>query len=82
MENKSILELLELLNKLKNKNGNLSDEWYEVWDALLEWEPFCTILNPDNEKGIPQIFEEIKELKNEIRKLKNHKHDKNGEVMV
>ncbi len=83
MENKKTTELLDLLKTLIDKDGNLDDKWSDVWDEILEREPFYTILHPDGDEGIPTIISEIDKLKAEIKKLKRHKHDeKSGDVLI
>ena len=59
MENKTTTELLDLLETLKDKDGNLDDKWKDVWDVILEREPFWSILNPGSDEGIPTILSKI-----------------------
>jgi len=88
MENKTTVELIELLrcgSKLVDKQGNIldQDKYEEVWGELRNREPFFTILNEDYDDGLPAAREAIKELQEEVRKLKRHKHDiKSGDVMI
>ena len=83
MENKTTTELLDLLKTLIDKDGNLDDKWSDVWDEILEREPFYTILHPDGDGGIPALFLRVEELEAEIKKLKRHKHDeKNSDVLI
>ncbi|GAH82049.1 unnamed protein product [marine sediment metagenome] len=83
MENKKTTELLDLLHKLTDKDGNLLEGWQEVWDELVQRDPFCLILNEDSDCGLSSLQDEIIELKDEIKRLKRHKHDeKTGDVLI
>jgi hypothetical protein len=83
MENKTTTELLDLLKTLIDKDGNLDDKWSDVWDEIIEREPFYTILHPDHDESIPALLSKIEELEAEIKKLKRHKHDeKSGDVLI
>lgn len=83
MENKTTTELLDLLKTLIDKDGHLDDKWSDVWDELLEREPFYTILHPDHDESIPAILSKIKDLEDEVKKLKRHKHDeKTNDVLI
>jgi hypothetical protein len=83
MENKTTIELIELLTKLVDKEGNLLDGWSEAYDELKNREPFHVILKngviPDDEtlEGRLELLEE------DIKKLKRHKHDeKTNDVLI
>lgn len=88
MENKTTIELIELLSrgsKLVDKKGNIldQDKYEEVWGELRDREPFFSILNEDWEEGLPAAWVAIKELQEEVKKLKRHKHDeRSGDVMI
>ena len=88
MENKTTSELLELLrrgNKLVDKDGTIldQDKYEEVWAELRQREPFFSILEESWEESLPSAWSEIKELQEEVKKLKRHKHDdKSGDVLI
>ena len=83
MENKKTTELLDLLKKLTDKEGNLLEGYEEVLELLKLRTPFFEILHEDSEDGLPAFREEIDELKADIKKLKRHKHDeKSGDVLI
>ncbi len=90
MENKTTSELLELLAKMPEEGEKGYDEFwssggkYEQIIAELEKrEPFLQILGEDEEKSLPAVWDVIKELQDEIKKLKRHKHDeKSGDVVI
>ena len=85
MENKTTIELLEILRK----NGTGSDKNYDedIYESALaelcKRSPFWEIFNEDWEEGLPAAHVAIKELQEEIKKLKRHKHDdKTGDVLI
>ena len=82
MENKKTTELLDLL--AKNTGDNYDGEKNEeLLGELRNREPFFTLLNPDWEESVPRLIATVKELEEEIKKLKRHKHDaKTDDVMV
>lgn len=83
MENKKTTELLDLLQKLTDKNGNLGEGYDEAFEELELRAPFYEILHEDFENSLPSLCKEIEELKAEVKKLKRHKHDeKNGDVLI
>jgi len=82
MENKKTTELIDLLQSLTNKDGNLEKRYEEVLEELKSREPFFTILNEEMEESIPGLVAEIENLKEEVKKLKRHKHDKSGDVLI
>lgn len=85
MENKTTVELLELLHKKGTGSGdNYDEEIYEAAFAELKKRcPFWEILDEDWEEGLPVAWEVIKELQEEIKLLKRHKHEeKSGDVMI
>jgi len=82
MENKTTTELLDLLTKLVDKEGNLQDGWQEAYDELLTRTPFDSILESELETG-ESLQERVDDLEHEIKKLNRHKHDeKNGDVLI
>lgn len=82
MENKTTTELLDLLLKLTDKDGRLKNGYEECLEEIKMREPFFTILNPDWEESLPALLERIKEIEDDIKKLKRHKHDKNNEDVL
>lgn len=82
MENKKTTELLDLLQKLVDKDGNLLDGYDEAYEELKSREPFSNILESKYETG-ESLEEKIAYLEDEVKKLKRHKHDeKNGDVLI
>jgi hypothetical protein len=85
MENKTTTELLDLLSKLSEAKGDwkAGGRYEQIMDVLKTREPFTELLNPDYDESLPSAWEVIKDLQDEIKKLKRHKHDPNsGDVMV
>jgi len=83
MENKKTTELLELLNNLKDDDYKSGGKYEEIMGELETREPFTQILNKDWYDSLPSAWEVIKELQEEIKKLKRHKHDeRSGDVMI
>ena len=83
MENKTTTELLDLLSKLIDKDGNLLKGYEEAEEELKSREPFWQIFNEDFDESIPALLERIEDLEAEIKKLKRHKHDdKTGDVLI
>ena len=86
MENKTTAELLELLNKLPEAGEETWGEggkYEQIMDELKTRYPFNNILNPDYDESLPAAWEDIKELQDEIKKLKRHKHDeRSGDVLI
>jgi len=84
MENKTTNELLEILFKKGTGAGDKYEQ--EVQDSafaeLSKRSPFWEIFNEDWESSLPTAHTLIKELQEEIKKLKRHKHDANGDVMI
>ena len=86
MENKTTTELLELLRKLPD-NGDETwgsgGKYTKIIDELKTRYPFQDLLDEDWENSLPDLINQIKELKDEIKKLRRHKHDeKNGDVLI
>ena len=83
MENKTTTELLNLLTKLVDKEGNLLEGYDEALEELRNREPFYQILHEDFDDSLPALKEEIADLKDELKKLKRHKHEPNtGDVLI
>ena len=85
MENKTTTELLDLLTKLDEKKGDWQSggRYEQIMDELKTREPFTDLLNSDYDESLPALWQVVKDLQEEIKKLKRHKHDeKTGDVMV
>lgn len=90
MENKTTIELLKLLENPPEEGDKNYDEYWktdgiyeQAIDELKTREPFIQILGEDWETSLPSAWEEIENLKAEIKKLKRHKHDvKTGDVLI
>lgn len=85
MENKETTELLDLLAKLDEDKGDWSTggKYEQIIAELKTREPFTELLNEDYDRSLPAVWEAIDELREDIKKLKRHKHDeKTGDVMV
>ena len=72
MENKKTSELLDLLTKLVDKDGNLQDGWQEAWDELAKREPFFQIINKDYDESLEM---RVDDLERRIKLLNRHRHD-------
>lgn len=85
MENKKTTELIDLLKSLVDDEGNIKDneKYEEVFAELRKREPFWTLLEPDFDESLPSAWEAINDLREEVKKLKRHKHDeKSGDVLI
>ena len=83
MENKTTIELINLLNTLKEGDYESNGKYEKLIGELRNREPFIQILSEDWETALPAVWETIQELREEIKLLKRHKHDeKTGDVMV
>ena len=83
MEKMKTTELFDLLIKLTDKTGRRLDGYEEALEELKNREPFFTIFNEDWDEGLPEIFRQLEEINEAIKKLKRHKHDdKTGDVMA
>lgn len=90
MENKKTTELLELLSNTPKEGEKGYDEFWasdgtyeEIMEELISREPFLQILGEDWDTSLPAVWEEIEDLKADIKKLKRHKHgEKSGDVLI
>lgn len=83
MENKTTTELLDLLSKLKDDDYGFGGKYENIIDVLKTRDPFIELLNETHDTSLPSAWEAIKDLQEEIKKLKRHKHDpKTGDVMI
>jgi hypothetical protein len=85
MENKKTTELLDLLMKLDEGKGDWSTggKYEQIIAERKTREPFTELLNGDYDRSVPSIWEAIDEIREDIKKLKRHKHDdKTGDVMA
>lgn len=85
MENKKTTELLDLLMKLDEDKGDwqTGGKYEQIIAELKTREPFTELLNADFDRSVPSIWEAIDEIREDVKKLKRHKHDdKTGDVMA
>jgi len=82
MENKKTTELLDLLANLTAEDYREGGTYQAIMGELETREPFVEILSKDWDTSLPSAWEAIDELKEEIKKLKRHKHDTNGDVLI
>lgn len=83
MENKTTTELLNQLAELKEGDYESGGKYEQLIGELRDREPFIQILGEDWDDSLPSVWEAIKEIREEIKLLKRHKHDdKNGDVLV
>ena len=82
MENKTTTELLDLLEKLVDKEGRLKDGYEEAYAELRKRSPFNLILKSEWETT-ESLEELVEQLIEDVKELKRHKHDeKNGDVLI
>lgn len=85
MENKKTTELLEMLSHLDENKGDWSTggKYAQIIAELKTREPFTELLNEDYDESLPSAWVAIEDLREEIKKLKRHKHDgKTGDVVI
>lgn len=85
MENKKTTELIDEFIKLpeQGKEWESGGRYEQLMKELSKRYPFQNLLNKEWEDSLPFLFQEVEELKEEIKKLKRHKHDeKTGDVMI
>ena len=85
MENKKTTELIDLLNNLSEEKGDWKSggKYEQITGELETREPFIQILGKDWDTSLPAVWEAIKEIQEDIKKLKRHKHEeKSGDVMI
>lgn len=83
MENKTTTELLNGLANLKEDDWKTGGKYEQLFGELITREPFVHILGEDYDESLPAVWQTINDLKEEIKKLKRHKHDPaTGDVMV
>ena len=90
MENKTTTELLELLRKAPKEDIKGYDEFWasdgiyeQIMEELKIRYPFQILLDEDWENSLPNLVNQVEDLKEEIKKLKRHKHDeKTGDVLI
>lgn len=89
MENKTTIELLELISNLeveskKDPNGETDwDKYAEAIGELRNREPFKGILGESEDVNDPTLQERIEELEDKVKKLLRHKHDeRSGDVLI
>ena len=85
MENKKTTELLDLLQNLDEEKGDykFDGKHSNIITELKTREPFTELLNEDYDESLPSLVKTVNELKEEIKKLKRHKHDeKTNDVLI
>ena len=85
MENKKTTELIDLLQNLSEEKGDFEEggKYEKIFGELRNREPFLQILGEDYDESLPAVWEAIKEIQEDIKLLKRHKHDeRSGDVMV
>ena len=83
MENKKTSELIDLLGKLKDEDYEQGGKYEQITTELESREQFYSLLSEDHDESIPALWEIIKELKDDIKKLKRHKHhEKTDDVLI
>jgi hypothetical protein len=84
MENKKTTELIDALNNLSEEKDYSADGKYtKLIGELATREPFLQILGEDWDTSLPAVWEAIKEIQDDLKSLKRHKHDeKSGDVMI
>ena len=86
MENKTTIELLDILWKVNKKEEPTDKEWDNYTDALAELEkrpPFNKIIGENEFQNEFTHEERLEKLEEDIKLLKRHKHDdKSGDVLV
>jgi len=83
MENKKTTELIDALNNLTEDDWKADGKYTKLIGELATREPFLQILGEDWDTSLPAVWEAIKEIQDDIKALKRHKHDThNGDVMI
>ena len=85
MENKTTTELLDLLQKLSEDKGDYAQggRYEQIMEVLKDREPFFQLLNPNDEESLPAVWDVVRNLQEEVKKLKRHKHDQtSGDVLI
>ena len=83
LENKTTTELLNELNNLKEDDYASNGRYEQLIGELRNREPFIQILGEDWDESLPAVWEAIKDIREDIKLLKRHKHDeKSGDVLV
>ena len=80
------MELLNLLHKLPEegeKTWGAGGTYEKLMEELRTRQPFQMLLDEDFDDSLPNLVEQVAELREEIKKLKRHKHDiKTNDVMI
>lgn len=85
MENKKTTELVDMLFKLDEEKGDwqAGGKYEQITAELKTRYPFYDIFNEDHDESIPSVWKAIEEMREDIKKLKRHKHDPlNGDVLI
>lgn len=78
MENKTTTELLDLLESLVTKEGNLKAGWEDALEELKSREPFNAILKNSVISDEETLEGRIENIEQSIKELKRHKHNPNN----
>jgi predicted AlkP superfamily phosphohydrolase/phosphomutase len=83
MENKKTIELLTMLENLKESDWDTGGLYEQITEELTHREPFASIFNKDYEESLPDLARRIEKLEETVKQLKRHKHDQtSGDVLV
>lgn len=85
MENKKTTELIDALNSCSEDKDDFrtGGKYEQLMGELETREPFIQLLGEDWDASLPAVWEAIKEIQEDIKALKRHKHDqKSGDVMI
>ena len=87
LENKKTTELLDRLGELDSDKDEKSfvsgGEYEQLIEELNSREPFIQILDENWDTALPAVWEAIRDIREEIKLLKRHKHDeKSGDVLI
>lgn len=88
MENKKTTELLDLIDKVDRKDDPSEKEYQEMDEAIAELRkrsPFRQIIGTEEDVIYDEgsLYTEQKEIREDIKLLKRHKHDTHsGDVLI
>lgn len=83
MEDKKTTELLDLLQNLDEDDFETDGKYEKIIEVLKEREPFTWLLSENWDNSLPNLVEQVEVLREEIKKLKRHKHDdKSNDILI
>lgn len=85
MKNKKTTELIDILQNLSEEKGDWKEggKYEQIMEELETRHPFFDLLNKDHDTSLPAVWEMIEEIREDIKKLKRHKHDeRSGDVVI